>query len=436
MNSFFNNQTRLAAQMRTQRNERWKRSQKRSHRLNERGSRCPLCNRRRRVNSRGECSSPCPRIIGCNAPANKRTFKVPPMRDQSLCQQPCRLHRHADPFGHHGMRLARRIADDKYTVAITRPNARLNRAGRQPCSIERGAIEHWPQHGTRFEDVCQHRFAGRLTRLSRQPLELPPLDTARQTCSAFTHMHHSAIAAVKAQQRHQPVWQPCLQKVCLECQPIIRSRRHDLALGRQSTDVPRTMRRDEYWRGNFNRRSRFAFNRRHAYFIAPTKIIAPGRLKYCCAQFARPLEEQRIELLPRQCPPPLHSINWPWQRCEKLFCTGENGRLANRRPSHHAKGLTDSQPRKKRPIRRRQILAANLATRKRLSFDQRHGQAGFGKQDCCRGARRTTANNQRIKSIHALLRDDSRHLIAICHFGLAQMRLAIICNKCSTESSR
>jgi len=149
--------------------------------------------------------------------------------------------------------------------------------------------------------------------LPRQSLELPPLNAARQTRSPFTNVHHSAVAPVKAKQGHQTIWQLRVAKMGLECQPVARPRRGRLSLRRQATDFPRAMCSNHHRRENLVCLSRRPFDCGNSAVAVRFKIRTPRRLNQCCADFGRPLDQQRIEPLSRQCPPPCRSGSRPRQ---------------------------------------------------------------------------------------------------------------------------
>ena len=142
-------------------------------------------------------------------------------RNQEPAEQRRRLHRHADALGDDRMRLAGAIADAEYAVGIAVANSGPDRAGGEPCLVERGPLQRVAHARARRLNVVQ-RGLRRPPVARRAPalLERVAPDATRQADAPAIGVNHAAIAAGKRQQRHQIGRQIAIRKVRLEAQQI------------------------------------------------------------------------------------------------------------------------------------------------------------------------------------------------------------------------
>ena len=80
-------------------------------------------------------------------------------RAEAVREQPGGLHRHADPFGDHGMRLARGVAQQEQAIAMALADPRPDGPHGQPRPVAPGAVEDGSHRGAPLEDVVEHRLA-------------------------------------------------------------------------------------------------------------------------------------------------------------------------------------------------------------------------------------------------------------------------------------
>ena len=99
-----------------------------------------MSDQRRSMNARRESSPPGSRIVAPHRINHPARQDVNRSRGETLTQQPCRLHCHADSLGNDGMGFAGGVANKKNAVESTPPDAGPNRPSRQPLILQSGTL--------------------------------------------------------------------------------------------------------------------------------------------------------------------------------------------------------------------------------------------------------------------------------------------------------
>src|SRR5688500_5712719 len=148
------------------------------------------------------------------------------VRNQSLAEQPGRLHRHADSFRDNRVSLSRGIAGEENARLRTSSEAGSDWTHRQPAKTATRFVQYLFRTQRRAANVVQNYFIHRCSRVGLpQLLKYAAPNTARETKSVLARVYHSAVPARKDQQRHKVSRELNVREMRLEREQIRITRR-------------------------------------------------------------------------------------------------------------------------------------------------------------------------------------------------------------------
>jgi hypothetical protein len=119
-------------------------------------------------------------------------------------QQPSRLHRHGDPFADDGVRFAGGITDKEKPIPIIAAEARTNRTGSQPGSLEARLCKDLTRPSTGLLDILHNCFScPQLGSLGTRALHRVTADTAAKGYPCAIGLDNASITTRKSQYGHK-----------------------------------------------------------------------------------------------------------------------------------------------------------------------------------------------------------------------------------------
>ena len=168
---------------------------------------------------------------------------------QTVTQQPRRLHRHAHALANDGVGFSRCIANPENAVVPTQSDAGMDRTGAQPRSAALGGLE-CGVHTSAF--AAQHRFDHLTRRVPRQAgaqcREPIGADAARNGGGLAVGHDHATVASLESEDGEQAHRQIGVVKVGFESEQVAATSNPPLVLSGRRQGLPGTVGQNHHTR--------------------------------------------------------------------------------------------------------------------------------------------------------------------------------------------